>query len=262
MRKYHPAHAAVRAVRSLPKWARAGILGVTASGSIAGLAVAALPAGAAGVGGNYYSTAASGYKAAGAQFRYVSATTYLRADSKDVAQPFAEIQQSCASNAPGPEVELIPSLNGDGTWDANADLNSAGVDGHSGNNVFTAGQYVVLSIYYNKWSHEATFMVRNQSGSQVYTAWANIGQTSLKCAGVGTVDIPAINGKFVPPSSAQKLNRFTGVQLTSYSGHRAGLLSWWTAHKYLMVGSTDTHSPVEAEPGSTNGSSFTVSLLP
>lgn len=258
---YNPRHALVRAVRSLPKWARASIVGVAASGSIAGLAVAALPAGASGIGGNDYSTAASGYKADGAQFRYVSATTYLRADGKTRIQPFAEIQQNCASNAPGPQVELIPNSNG--TWNANADLDSLNVDGHRGTIVFEPGQYVVLSIYYNKWSHEATFQVRNLSGTEVYSAWANIGAVSLKCAGVGVVDLTAISaGGYQAPLTPKKAARFSSVQLTSYSGHRAGLLSWWTAHRYLMVGDKSTHTPVEAKPGSTNGSSFSVFLEP
>ena len=43
---YNPTHAIRRAVRSLPRWARAGILATAASGSIAGLAVTAIPAGA------------------------------------------------------------------------------------------------------------------------------------------------------------------------------------------------------------------------
>lgn len=259
---YNPRHALLRAARSLPKWARAGILGVAASGSIAGLVVAAVPSGAS-VGSNDYSTAASGYKADGAQFRYVAATTYLRADSEGEAQPFAEIQTGCTSTSPGPEVELIP--NPDGTWNANGDL--GGMSGgskvtSSGNPTFTAGQNVTLSIYYNKWTHEATFQVLNPKTGQVYSAEFNLGAaTSLKCAGVGEVDIPAYSGHFQAPGSVQKLGHFSGIQLTTYSGHRAGLLSWWTTHRYLMVGDATTHSPVEAVPSSTDGSSFTVSLL-
>lgn len=39
-------HAMVRAIRSLPRWARAGVLATAATGSIVGLAMAATPAGA------------------------------------------------------------------------------------------------------------------------------------------------------------------------------------------------------------------------
>lgn len=247
---YNPRHAIVRAVSSLPKWARASILGIAASGSIAGLAVAAVPAGAAGIGGNYYSTASAGYKVDGANFRYVTATTYLRKDSPN-AQPFVEIQADCTPTATGPEVELIPNSGG---YNANADLNSAGVSGHSGTTEFTGGQTVVMSIYYNKWSHEATFQVRNLSGSTVYTAWVNLGSSaSLKCVGVGDY-----LGLTTTPAAPQKVSHFSDVSMTSFSGHRAGLLSWWTAHRYLRVGDTSTHTPVEARPSSTNGSSFSV----
>jgi hypothetical protein len=43
---HNPGHAFNRAVRSLPRWARAGILATATAGSITGLAVAAVPAGA------------------------------------------------------------------------------------------------------------------------------------------------------------------------------------------------------------------------
>src|SRR5215468_366108 len=43
---YNPGHAMLRAVRSLSGWARAGILATATVGSIAGLAAAAVPAGA------------------------------------------------------------------------------------------------------------------------------------------------------------------------------------------------------------------------
>ena len=43
---YNPGHAMLRAVRSLSGWARAGILATATVGSIAGLALAAVPAGA------------------------------------------------------------------------------------------------------------------------------------------------------------------------------------------------------------------------
>lgn len=43
---YNLRHVMTRAIRSLPRWARAGILATAASGSIAGLAMAATPAGA------------------------------------------------------------------------------------------------------------------------------------------------------------------------------------------------------------------------
>jgi hypothetical protein len=43
---YNPGHAMLRAVRSLSRWARAGILAIATVGSVAGLALAAAPAGA------------------------------------------------------------------------------------------------------------------------------------------------------------------------------------------------------------------------
>ena len=43
---YNPGHAMLRAVRSLSGWARAGILAIATAGSVAGLALAAVPAGA------------------------------------------------------------------------------------------------------------------------------------------------------------------------------------------------------------------------
>ena len=38
---------------------------------------------------------------------------------------------------------------------------------------------------------------------------------------------------YTPPADPVNLAAYTGVSLTSYSGHKADLTSWWVCHKLL-----------------------------
>ncbi|MBO0769931.1 MAG: hypothetical protein J2P35_00575 [Actinobacteria bacterium] len=276
MRKYNPRHAIVRAVRSLPKWARASILATAAGGSIAGLAVAALPAGAS-TGPRLYSNSGAGYAVTGAQFRYVAASAYLRnpaqysavtdgigwgvtLTSADYVIDLGVSDTTTSGTTYSPAVDvykdntLVPGApDYDAKWcPAGGQCQPASAGGS-----FPVGETVTQDLFYNT----ATGVV----SANEYDAAGNL-FTFAYHVGTGqsfhTADVGAGMGKFTAPSSATQFFRFTNIQLTSYSGHRAGLVSWWTRHKKFMTSDGTSAGTTEASPSNLSYGNFTVTLQP
>ena len=78
-------------------------------------------------------------------------------------------------------------------------------------------------------------------------------------AGCGTGPVP-----YTAPSNPVTLASISGVRLTSYSGHRAGLSSWWTHSKIEWTRNGKTTGAVNAKASnlSASGTAFRVSLEP
>jgi hypothetical protein len=280
-------HSLARATKTFSH--RGRIAASIAALALAGGSVAVFASGAsASTGGNYYSQYASGYKVTGTntQFRYATATTYLRNDLNFSSsyQPFVEIY----NNSVSAEVELIPTtINGTptNTYNPNADLGGMNIpeaDIHWTQNTvypttspcfgntdtrgcFSAGETITFTVYYDQYTHDVRMTAVDRANGNGYSAYGNIGSAQLlTTAGIGTLWLANFNGgTYTPPSQVTKLESFTGASLTSYAG-RSGGLQTWTAHRDIMVGNTTTDTPVEAAPTSlsNSGTAFTNYLLP
>ena len=66
------------------------------------------------------------------------------------------------------------------------------------------------------------------------------------------------------PPRRLKLATFTGIQLTTSTGHRAGFASWWTHSKVIATSNGTSTGTVRAQPANlpSGGTSFPVNFLP
>ena len=211
-----------------------------------------------------YTQDSSGYSVTHAQFRYVQDTVYLRSPSS-----FAAVDDGVSW-----ETHLFGTRGGQ---KVSADINIGGsptdssyhpwadVNGHAitlqGDTNFSAGQSVTESIYYNKANGVVSVNVFDANGDAAF------GQSHV---GVVSFNNPRIFGgfdagsSFVAPSSPVTLARFTGVKLTTYSGHRGTIASWYSHNKVLATSDGTPNGTVRAAPSglSHSGSSFTVRFEP
>src|SRR6266702_5667635 len=226
---------------------------IVAAGAIgASLALAAsLPAGAS-TGPRLTSQEQAGYAASGARFRFVE-TTFTLPDATKFASEVGGL---------GVSVQLISSEN---TWmvlsfntttasgvyaasyanEFNAGQ-SIGASGSLGANGWAkAGDSVTLSIFYDRAGHDHLTAVDNTTGEAHFTSVA-IPTTQYTQARVGTEFgvTPSATAGYTAPATETRVVTLNGIHLTSYSGHRAGLVSWWVRHKVLMV----SHGVVEIAP--------------
>ncbi len=236
----------------------------------AGLALAAaLPVGAA-TGSSLTSHEQAGYAVTGARFRFVQ-TTFTLPDASKFASELPD-------KGLGVSVQLISSEN---TWmvfsfntttdsgvyaasfanefDAGAAIGAHGALGPNG--WAKAGDSVTLSIFYDRAGHDHLTAVDNTTGEAHFTSVA-IPTTQYTQARVGTEFgvTPSSTAGYTAPATETRVVTLNGIHLTSYSGHRAGLVSWWVRHKVLMV----SHGVVEIAPhGVFNlGRSFNVFMEP
>ncbi len=235
----------------------------------AGLALAAaLPAGAS-VGPAFTSHEQAAYAVTNARFRFVQTTFTL----PDATKFTSEV------SALGVSVQLISSEN---TWmvlsfntttasgvyaasfanefDAGAAI---GAHGSLGTNGWAkAGDSVTLSIFYDRVGHDHLTAVDNTTGEAHFTSVA-VPATQYTQARVGTEfgDTPSATAAYTPPITETHLVTLNDIHLTTYSGHRAGLVSWWERHKVFMVSSQNV---IEIAPhGVFNlGHSFNVFMEP
>jgi hypothetical protein len=134
----------------------------------------------------------------------------------------------------------------------------------SGSVSYPAGDTVTLQVSYSRSLGAVHFVVRDDttgtSSGFTYDVGTSVSFTQARVGaefGATPWSTPAYN----PPTAAVKLAAFTGTSLTSYSGHTASLLSWWTASQVKMTG---PGSVVEAAPSGldSTGASFSVDLEP
>jgi hypothetical protein len=214
----------------------------------------------------------AGYAAQGAQFRFVTATFTL----PDATQFADEV------GAAGFSVQLISSEN---TWfvfsfntatssgvyaasyanefNAGQSIGSSGALGPNG--WASAGDQVALSLYYDRAGHDHLTATDITTG-EAHTVAVAVPSTSYTRARVGAEfgDTPSSLVKYAPPGSETHLVTFGGVRLTTYSGHRSGLSSWWTHRKVIMTSTGKSSGVVEVRPHDLThgGSGFEVFLEP
>lgn len=129
---------------------------------------------------------------------------------------------------------------------------------------YPAGDTVTVRVSYNKSLGTAHFVVRDDtagtSSGFTYDVGTSVSFTQAR-VGAEFGATPWSTPTYNPPTAAVKLAAFTGTSLTSYSGHTASLLSWWTASRVKMTG---PGSVVEAAPSGLNstGANFSVDLEP
>ena len=235
----------------------------------AGLALAtALPAGAA-VGPAFTSHEQAAYAVTNARFRFVQ-TTFTLPDATAFASEVGGL---------GISVQLISSEN---TWmvlsfntttasgvyaasfanEFDAGL-AIGANGSLGPNGWAkAGDSVTLSIFYDRAGHDPLTAVDNTTGEAHFTSVA-IPTTQYTQARVGAEfgSTPRATAPYTAPVTETHLVRLNDIHLTSYSGSRGGLVSWWVRHKVFMVNSNNV---IEIAPhGVFNlGRSFNVFMEP
>jgi len=237
----------------------------------AGLALAAaLPAGAS-IGPAFTSHEQAAYAVTNARFRFVE-TTFTLPDATTFA---SELPGGLLSVS----VQLVSSEN---TWmvlrfsstttsvaysasfanefDGGAAIGANGLLGPAG--WAKAGDSVTLSIFYDRAGHDHLTAVDNTTGEAHFGSVA-IPSTQYTQARVGTEfgATPNSTAPYTAPANETRLVTLNDIHLTSYSGHRAGLVSWWERHKVFMVSSQNV---IEIAPhGVFNlGRSFSVFMEP
>src|SRR6266498_1655215 len=218
---------------------------VAAGASGASLALAAsLPAGAS-TGPRLTSQEQAGYAASGARFRFVE-TTFTLPDATKFASEVGGL---------GVSVQLISSEN---TWMVLSfnTTTASGVYAASYANEFNAGQSIGASgaLGANGWAKSGASVTLSiyydRAGSDHLTAIDNTpGEAHFR-----TVAIPATS------YTQARMVGLTGIHLTTYSGHRSGLVSWCERQKVFMV----SHGVTQVEPHNlfATGRSFNVFMEP
>jgi hypothetical protein len=233
----------------------------------AGLGLTALAGSAsASTGPRTYLPDSSGYSVTQAQFRYVQDTVYLRSPSKfTTVDDGVSWETHLFGTRGGQKMSVDINIGGNPQTDTSyhpwADVNGKAItlDGPAN---FSAGQSVTESIYYNKASGLVSVNVFDANGDSAF-GQAHVGSSV-------SFTNPRINGgfdagsSFTAPKSQVTLARFTGVKLTTYSGHRGTIASWYPHGKVLATSDGHSTGTVLATPSglSHSGSSFSVFFVP
>ncbi|MBO0771445.1 MAG: hypothetical protein J2P35_08305 [Actinobacteria bacterium] len=229
----------------------------------AATAAALITAGTAGAatGTRMYTKDSAGYAATGGQFRYIQGTVYGRAVAQYdsvMGSGFGHgVTLTSSKYTISLGVSIYPGDNGTNPWDAAFSVDNSDGSGHvggclAGNNGGTGGVtcnasvtgepgafhpgYITLDIYYNVNSGLVTFEAYQGSNTMHGSFEAGPGLSFSK-ASIGTT---LADPSTVTPSGTQLLGSFSNVALTTYSGSRSGLSSWWEHHK--VIATTDGSS--------------------
>lgn len=265
---------------------------IVAVGAIsAGLAlVAAMPAVAA-TGPTTASIQQAGFVATGAQFRYVQDSFTLPDASKfapeingfglsvhlwsahsvvvlGVSNSTIPGNFSAAAAVFNPVNEsTVCSTAGSGT----GLCANVPTDWTNGSVSFKPGDFLTESIFYSQSAGTTEFTVTDQTSGQSlsYTRSAGKGISWNQArvgAEFGCTPWAGCGGpiSYNAPPNAVTLASFSGIRLTTYSGHRSGLSTWWTHSKIEWTRNGKTTGAVNAKASnlSSSGTVFSVSLQP
>ena len=254
-----------------------------AAGAAAAVVLAlTVPAGAV-TGTAEISPEQAGYTATGAQFGYVAASVYLR-NPAQYASEVASFSHSVQLWSSGLVVTLGVTASTSGSsytqyasiYDRSthtviaSDPNAQFCDDNE--NVcnlppspFPTGIQLDLSISYNPADGSLIMIEVFDGGFSFVSSYTVTGQ-SFTQARIGTDfgGTPWDNSySHTPPAQFTKVATYT-VGLVSYSGHSAGLWSWWTHHKLLANTEQQSSSDWVAVPNdlSSGGWSFSTYFVP
>jgi hypothetical protein len=239
--------------------------------AVTGAALAVMVAGTAfaSIGPRAYTADSAGYGASGGQFRYVQDTVYIRVPAKFATFDDGvswETHLSGINTSDGTAVSADINVGGDpqteATYHAWADVNGMPLTLQGNTTGLSGGQYYTETISYNQ-----------RSGVVSVSAYNTHGDSAFGQAYVGrhvSFRNPRIVGGFDPgssftaPSAPLTLARFTGVKLTTYSGHHGSLIDWYSHNKIFATSDGTSAGHVRAAPSnlSNAGSAFTVSIEP
>jgi hypothetical protein len=226
-----------------------------------------------------YTEGIAGYIADGAQFRFAADSTYLRSPAQyaDITPGVDEgvilasndwefnisvgADTSPAGTVYGPEFYVFEGSTtvsgpfGTGTWCPAGGTCAPLADGDG----FAVGDTVRLSLYYDQSAGTVEFSATDAAGNRAAeTFHVGTGQSfDFALLGGGW-------GNFTAPAAATKLDAFSDAALTTYTGHRSGLSSWFSHSKLIGTSDGTSTGTVQAAPSdlASNGSSFSVSFAP
>lgn len=275
MRLHRPRRAMTKAVRSLS--VRAKILATgTAVAALGGMSLGM--AGAASAASTYTMPAQAGYAATGANFRFVSTTVKLPSTTFHQSNHMDVTVQLWGTA----RVETLQLVEKSGGWHADVSAyytnhtlecsSSLGTMFQCGgqtpagwnSTLFPAGKTMIIKIFFDRTHNFTNFYVENANGSNALTPLIakndNVSNTVNQVrvgSNFGGSDVGTTPWSSVTWNSAGNMAfaGLTGTILTTYSGHKAGLTSWWTTHQVVMSGN-------HAYPGSLSngGANFKVYL--
>ena len=258
---------------------------IAAGAAAAAVLALAVPAGAV-TGTAEISPEQAGYTATGAQFRHVDAGVFLRNPAQyagEVAQYSHSIQLWSSGLVAVVGVRASTSGSGYTPYSTIYDRSTHQVIASNPNAVFCntadqcsttgtfpTGDSVWLTLNYDlKHGGLGLVVVDLTSGSTFNSIEANLIGTgvSFTQARVGTEfgSSPWDNSySHTPPAQFTKAATYTGVELVTYSGHRATLWSWWVHHKLLANTEQQSSSDWVAVPNdlSSDGGSFSTFFVP
>jgi hypothetical protein len=260
---------------------------VIAAGAAAAAVLAlAVPAGA-GTGTTEISPEQAGYTATGAQFDEVQATVYLRNPAQysgEVSQYGHSVQLwssdlvavvGVTTSTSGSSYTPYATIYNRSTHQVIAsDPDAFWCDDHDNCSrtigTFAAGDSVLLTLTYDPRAGVLGLQAfDNNTGDAfinepAYTVGTGVSFTQAR---VGTEFGGSpwdASYSYTPPAQSTKAAAYTGVALTTYSGHTSTLWSWWVHHKLLantgqQSGSDRVAIPTDLTSG---GASFQTWLVP
>jgi hypothetical protein len=247
--------------RTGPRARRAGVAAALTAGLAAPLLALAVPAGAA-TGPRMGSAGQTGFVVTGAQTRDVRGQVFGR-NGAGFASTQAGIGGSLSLWAGGNRgtVVLLGASTGTGSahqpWSPGinvyqdhkliASQNDASVNGQTcTNGVCTPGdsanwpdqQQFRLELFYNRSAGNVEFHATAANGDS-YSGFYHVGtgvsfSQARVTADFGNTPFDSAGYTAAPPAAKPYLT-WSRVGLTSYSGHRAGLVSWWTRSHLDLV---------------------------
>ena len=142
-----------------------------------------------------------------------------------------------------------------------------------GSVAFPPGATIFISAFYNRATGGTMFLVKDPQGDQflsyTFPSGKGISWTEARVgAEFGCSPFASCSGSSPVPYNAPPnpvhLVKLSGIRLTTYSGHRAGLRSWWLHAKVLWTRNGRTNGAVNGEPHSLfdGGTAFNVYLEP
>lgn len=257
----------------------------------AGLALAAaLPAGAV-TGPTVASVQQAGFAATGAQFRYVQSSFMLPNAANFVSEIGGFGLSVHLWSAHSVVVLGVSNSTVDGNYNAAVAVfnpvtkttvcSTAGsgtglcagtpTDWTDGSVSFAPGDFLTEAVFYNRAAGTTTFSVTDESSGQslAYTRHAGTGISWNQArvgAEFGCTPWAGCPGPvpYTAPANSTRLASFSGIRLTTYSGHRSGLSSWWTHSKIEWTRNGLLSGAVNAKATnlSSSGTVFSVNLQP